>query len=258
MMNQSPRQPFDRDHDSTDPSTPAVLVLGGSGVIGAAVCLRFARNGWNVGVHYHTNHASTKAALHTIEHLGRRGKSFQANIADSGQIHALFDQVRSTWPELNACVWSVGQTVNRLTIRLTPSEWEHMLHTNLTGLFLCLQQAIRLFPERRGGSVTVIGSLSGAVGNAGQTAYAACKAGALGFVKSAARELGNDNIRVNAVFPGWHPSPLTGDAFPGHDNLHDHVLGRTPSLEEVADFVYRLAATQDISGQVYNVDNRMW
>ena len=192
-----------------------------------------------------------------IVQLGREGRSFQADMSDSRQIHALFDQVQTVWPELDALVWSVGHTVNRLTVRMTPAEWDRMLDTNLTGLFLCLQKGLRLFSERRGGAVTVLSSLSSTRGGAGQAAYAACKAGALGLVKSAAQEFGKSNVRVNAVFPGWHQSPLAGDAFPGQDRLHAHVLGRTPSLDDVTDFIYRLTTARDISGQVYNLDNRI-
>ncbi len=227
-------------------------------MIGSAVCRQFARQGWNVGVHYHTNHASANATLHTIEQCGGQGGAFQADIGDLTQVHALFDRVDTAWPGFRACVWSVGHTVNRVTVRITPSEWERTLHINLTGLFFSLQLALRLFAERRGGAVTVIGSLSSALGHAGQTAYAACKAGALGFVKSAAREFGSANVRVNAVFPGRHPSPLAGAVFPDQDQLGEHVLGRTPSLDEVADWIYRLTAAGDVSGQIYNVDNRLW
>ncbi len=243
---------------ATDHSIPTVLVLGGSGVIGSAVCLRFAQHGWNVGVHYCAGHDSAADVLQRIKRLGRDGRSFQADMSDARQIHALFDQVSTVWPELDALVWSIGHTVNRLTVRLTPSEWERMLRINLTGLFLCFQRGLRLIPAQRGGAVTVMSSLSSAQGGAGQAAYAACKAGALGLVKSAAQEFGKANVRVNAVFPGWHPSPLAGDAFPGPDRLHTHVLGRTPSLDNVADFIYSLTTAQDLSGQVYNLDNRIW
>ena len=251
------KQAVSQDHGSTGRFASTVLVLGGSGVIGSAVCLRFAQNGWNVGLHYHANHDSAADTLQKIERLGQQGRSFHADVSDSRQIHALFDRVQTTWPGLDALVWSVGQTVNRLTVRITPSEWEHVLRVNLTGLFLCLQNGTRLFSERRGGAVTVMSSLSSTRAGAGQAAYAACKAGALGLVKSAARECGSANVRVNAVFPGWHPSPLAGNAFPDPDRLATHVLGRTPSLEDVADFIYRLTTTRDISGQVFNMDNRI-
>ncbi|MYG40965.1 MAG: SDR family oxidoreductase [Nitrospira sp. SB0677_bin_15] len=243
-------------HDQ-DPLIPTVLVLGGSGVIGSAVCLRFAKNGWNVGVHYHTRHDSADAIVHKIENPDQKSRSFQADVSDGRQIHTLFNQVQTVWPELDAIVWAAGTTTNRLTVRITPAEWERMLHVNLTGLFLCLQQGLRFFSKKRGGAVTVVNSLSSTMGGTGQAAYAACKAGALGLVKSAAKELGKANVRVNAVFPGWHQSPLAGDAFPGPDQLHAHVLGRTPSLDEVADLIYRLTTSRDISGQAYNLDNRI-
>ena len=244
-----------RDEGSTD--HPTVLVLGGSGVIGSAVCLRFAQNGWNVGIHYHAREDATDDIVKKIKPLGREGRTFQADMSDARQIHKLFDQVQTVWSELDAIVWAVGTTVNRLTIRLTPAEWEHMLHVNLTGLFLSLQRGLRFISAERGGAVTIVSSLSGIQGGAGQSAYAACKAGALGLVKSAAQELGKTNVRVNAIFPGWHQSPLSGDAFPSPDQLHAHVLGRTPSLDEVADFIYSVTTTRDISGQVYNLDNRL-
>ena len=244
--------------DSGDASAPTVLVLGGSGIIGSAVCLRFAQHGWNVGVHYHANRHSAADVLQTIEQLGQRGQAIQADVSESSQIHALFDRVQTTWAGLDALVWAVGHTVNRLTIRMTPAEWERMLHVNLTGLFVCLQKGMRLFSEPRGGAMTIISSLSSTRGGAGQTGYAACKAGALGLVKSAAREFGNANVRVNAVFPGWHQSPLAGDAFSDSNRLRVQLLGRTPSLEEVTEFIYRLTTARDLSGQVYNLDNRIW
>ena len=256
-MPATPKQAVRDDQGSTDRFIPTVLVLGGSGVIGSAVCLRFAQHGWNVGVHYRANHDAVAGVLQHIEQFGREGRPFQADMSDSRQTHALFDQVQTVWPELDALVWSVGHTVNRLTVRMTPSEWEQMLHTNLTGLFLCLQRGLRLFSKRRGGGVTVMSSLRGARGGAGQAAYAACKAGALGLVKSAAQEFGHANVRINAIFPGWHRSPMAGDAFPDQDRLRGHVLGRTPSLDDVTAFVYHIATTRDISGQVYNVDNRI-
>ena len=246
-----------RPPDQGSANPPTVLVLGGTGAIGSAVCLRFAQNGWNVGVHYHARHDSADDIVYKIEHLGRKSCAFQADMSDARQIHKLFDQIQTVWSELDAIVWAAGTTVNRLTVRITPAEWEHMLHVNLTGLFLCLQRGLRFISEQRGGAVTIVSSLSGVQGGTGQAAYAACKAGTLGLIKSAAKELGKANVRVNAVFPGWHQSPLAGDAFPSPDQLHAHVLGRTPSLDEVADLLYSLTTARDISGQVYNLDNRI-
>jgi len=73
-----------------------------------------------------------------------------------------------------------------------------------------------------------------------------------------AQEWRKSNIRVNAVFPGWHQSTLSGEAFPTPESCHDHILGRTPKLQETANQIFHLATANDISGQVFNLDNRIW
>jgi len=131
------------------------------------------------------------------------------------------------------------------------------VETNLTGTFHCLQAAGPVMARQRNGAVIVVGSLAALQGGAGQAAYAASKAGLMGLVKSAAKEWGNRNIRVNMALPGWHKTPLAGSAFP-HEASVDHVLGRTPSLEDVAGSIYRLALLQDSSGQIWNLDSRIF
>ena len=92
----------------------------------------------------------------------------------------------------------------------------------------------------------------------GRSAYAASKAGILGLVRSVAQEWGKNNIRVNIVFPGWHKSPLTGEAFPKPESCQDHLLGHTPDLQETADHIYQLTTAKNISGQLFNFDNRIF
>ena len=92
----------------------------------------------------------------------------------------------------------------------------------------------------------------------GQAAYAASKAGLLGLIRTTAQEWGDWNIRVNAVFPAWHASPLSAPGMNTTLANHTHVLHRTPSLNHVATSVYHLALAQDVSGQVWNLDNRIW
>ena len=258
----APKHSFHHGQGSKGPSIPAVLVLGGSGVIGSAVCLRFAQHGWDVGVHYHANHDSAAAVLQKIEQLGREGRSFQANMNDSRQIHTLFDQAQTVWPEFDALVWSVGTTVNRLTIRITaPSEWEQMhSHTTSPALFLVSsERAPGFFPNDVEVPVTGMSSLSSARGGRVRAPMRLVKPD-LGHWLN--RRLG---IR-RCQRPRQRHLPLVGigsplgrgDAFPGPDQRHAHVLGRTPALDDVTDFIYRLTTTRDISGQVYNMDNRIW
>ena len=109
----------------------------------------------------------------------------------------------------------------------------------------------------RRGSIVVVGSFAGIQGHHGQVAYAASKSGLLGLVRTAAREWGSQNVTVNAVLPGWHQTELSGESMPAPSELEDHVLARTPELQEVARSVYHLAQLRDVSGQVWNLDSRI-
>ena len=139
-----------------------------------------------------------------------------------------------------------------------PESWADILSINLTGMFNVFKAVGPIFQHQHHGAVIIIGSLSSMLGSQGQTAYAASKAGLIGFMKTVAREWGGDNIRVNAIFPGWHTSPLSGTAFPDTSELDDHVLGKTTTPEAVAQAVYNLSQMNDVSGQIWNLDSRIW
>ena len=240
----------------TEEPIPTVLVIGGSGVIGQALAGHFRQQQWRVGVHYHTK---ATQALQFAQHLSQgKGASdtFQADIGNSEEVDRLMKRVEVTWPRLDVLVYAVGINTNKLTIQLHPEEWNRIIHTNLTGAFHCLKSIAPTFHRQGYGSVLIIGSLSGTQGTPGQTAYAASKAGLVGLVKSTAKEWGTSKIRVNGVFPGWHPSPLTGEVLSKHD-YSDQVLGHSPHLTEVARLAFYLATTPGISGQIFNLDNRI-
>ena len=111
--------------------------------------------------------------------------------------------------------------------------------------------------EQKYGAIIVVGSYAGVHGDAGQSAYAASKAGLLGLVTAAALEWGAHDIRVNAILPGWHQTELAGAAMPDATELNRHLLERTPCLQEVAHYIFHLATRRGISGQVWNLDSRI-
>ncbi len=236
-----------------------MLVMGGSGVIGRAICLRFAEDKWTVGVHYHRNAISAQNVCQQIQEQERENFSVQANVQVQHQIENILNQCIDRWGRLDALIWAVGQTANTVTIRITPEQWDELIQINLTSLFFCLQTVGPILQAQKSGSILVVSSLASIKGTTGQAAYATAKAGVLGLVRSVAQEWGIDNIRVNAVFPGWHQSSLTGKAFPATaEECHDHLLGRTPNLQETADHIYHLATAKDISGQIFNLDSRIF
>ena len=236
---------------------PTVLVTGGSRGIGRAICLEFAQAGWRVGVHYRERREDADRTAAWIKDRGGEGFTFCADIRDARQVDAMVRALAARWERLDVMVCNAGQAASALLLRMRPDEWAAIIDTNLTGTFHCLKAAGRLMLPQRDGAVIVVSSFAGVQGRSGQSAYAASKAGLLGLVKTAAREWGHRNVRVNAVFPGWHNTDLSEATMPDKARLHDHALGRSPDLEQIARSVHHLALLKDASGQVWNLDSRI-
>jgi 3-oxoacyl-[acyl-carrier protein] reductase len=234
-----------------------VLVTGGSRGIGQAICLEFGHAGWRVGIHYRERKEDAARTAATVTAEGGEGVPYQADIGDARQVEAMVQEIVSRWGRLDVLVCNAGQATSGLLLRLRADEWKAVIETNLTGTFHCLKAAANHMLVQGDGSVIVVSSFAGVQGGAGQSAYAASKAGLLGLVKTAAREWGGSNVRVNAVFPGWHRTELSETALSRDVRMKDHVLGRSPDLHEVARSVYHLALLKDISGQVWNLDSRI-
>ena len=193
---------------------PTVLVMGGSGVIGTAICSRFTEANWLVGIHYNQHQPYTKK---TCQHLPQHQKNqvlLQADVRNPIQVKDMIDQFISQLGKIDVFIWAVGQASDTITRQIAPEKWDDVIQTNLTGLFYCLKALSPIYKTQQKGSVLIVSSLASTQGSTGQAAYAASKAGALGLMRSIAKEWGTANIRINAVFPGWHQSPLSGDAFP--------------------------------------------
>ena len=235
---------------------PTVLVTGASGGIGRAVCLAFGAAGWRVGIHYRSRAREAARTAALVRKCGGIALCVQADIRDGKQTREMVNQLVDRWGRLDVLVCNAGVASSELVLRAEAGAWAAVVETNLTGAFHCLQAAGPVMVKQRGGTVVVVGSLAGVQGTAGQAAYAASKAGLLGLVKTAAKEWGADNVRVNMVFPGWQKTALAGPAFPDEVSA-DHVLGRTPSLDEVARIICQLALLRDGSGQVWNLDSRI-
>lgn len=249
-----PRAPSRATRASPAPKT--VLVTGGSGTIGRAICLEFARAGWTVGIHFHQHKEAAEETAAGVQDAGGRGWLLQADIRNAHAVTAMVESFAERCGSLDVMVCNAGRAGSHLVLRLSPEAWRETIETNLTGTYHCLRAAGTVMSSQPAGSVLVIGSLAGMQGGAGQAAYAASKAGLIGLVKTAAREWGGANIRVNLVLPGWHRTELAGDALPGAPDPA-HVLGRLTDLGSVAATVYHLALLPDTSGQVWNLDSRI-
>ena len=243
---------------SNNPQGSSALILGGSGFIGRAVCQHFGKEHWKVGIHYHTNQSHAEQIAKKMNKNDGAVFVDRADVRNFQEVNRLVQSFMTYSGELDVLVCAFGIAQTNMLVRTTPESWTEIISINLTGMFHVLKAVGPIFQTQHHGSIIVIGSLSSMLGSQGQGAYAASKAGLIGLMKTAAREWGGHNIRVNAIFPGWQASPLAGTAFPESSESDNHILGKPSTPEDVAKAVYQLSQMNDVSGQVWNLDSRIW
>ena len=234
------------------------LVTGASRGIGRAIAIRLAEGGNRVAVNYVRNSKAADEVRDKIIAAGGDSITVAGDVSDTEQVTAVFAEVRTRLGDPLILVNNAGITADGLVARMSVDTWDDVLATNLRSAFLCTKAAMRGMLRARFGRIISIGSVAGIAGNAGQTNYAASKAGLIGFTKSVAREVGSRGITANVVAPGFVTTDLTRD-------LPEHVraaatdsisAGRYGTPEEVASAVGYLASDEAgyITGQVLQVD----
>ena len=201
------------------------LVTGGSRGIGAAICAELGAAGATVVVNYVRDEASASAVCERVRADGGRAEAVQGDVSTAEGAAALVSHVESEIGPIDILVNNAGITRDDLIMRLSEEDWHTVIDTNLGGAFFTCRALSRPMLKRRAGAIVNISSIVGVHGNAGQTNYAASKAGLIGLTKSLAKELGGRGIRVNAIAPGYIATELT-DALP--DEARSAILGNTP------------------------------
>jgi 3-oxoacyl-[acyl-carrier protein] reductase len=235
-----------------------VLVTGGSRGIGAAICEELAAAGAIVAVNYASNAAAAGEVCDRIRAAGGTAHPVQGDVASADGAGALVAMVESDIGPIDALVNNAGITRDDLIMRLSDEDWRDVIDTNLGGAFFTCRALSRPMLKRRRGSIVNISSIVGVHGNAGQTNYAASKAGLIGLTKALAKELGGRGIRVNAIAPGYIATELT-NVLP--EQARDAILANTPlgrlgEPSDVARAVLFLCsdASAFITGDVLAVD----
>lgn len=237
------------------------LVTGASRGIGRAVALCLAAEGARVAINYAGNVKAAEEVKASVEAAGGTAILCQADIADSAAVEAMIADVVKEFGAIDILVNNAGITRDTLLMRMKDEDFAKVLDTNLKGVFYCTKAVSKLMMKKRSGRIVNMASVVGLVGNAGQTNYAAAKAGVIGFSKSAAKELASRGITVNVVAPGFIGTDMTAGLPESvkEKMLTDIPLGRMGEPEDVANAVLFLASDQAsyITGQVVNVDGGM-
>jgi len=234
------------------------LVTGGSRGIGRAIAGRLATSGHVVAVNYARNAEAATSVVEEITAGGGRAVAYAADASDADQVGAMFASIAEDLGPLSVLVNNAGTTADNLLLRMGPADFDRIIATNLRSTYLCTRLALRPMLKARWGRVVSIASVAGISGNAGQSNYAASKAGMIGFSKSVSKEVGSRGITVNVVAPGFIATDLTeGLSQAVKDEAAGRIaLGRFGNAEEVAGAVDFLVSDDAsyISGQVLAVD----
>jgi 3-oxoacyl-[acyl-carrier protein] reductase len=241
------------------PDRRTVIITGGSRGLGRALAERFGAAGDRVALSYLERTEEAEAAVAAIVRRGGEAFSRRADVRLAADAGGLMSAVRERWGSVDVLVNNAGITRDVLAVRMSEKDWDDVLDANLKGPFLCLRAAAGIMTRQRSGHVINIASLAGVRGREGQANYSASKAGLIGLTRAAAIELGPDNIKVNAVLPGYLATDMGAAARTGvrERAVRENALGRTSDPAEVAEFVYRLSLMKNVSGQVFNLDSRV-
>lgn len=238
-----------------------VIITGASRGIGKGIAVLFAQQGANVAFTYSSSKESADALEQELSKTGIKAKGYQSNAANFDEAQKLVEEVIKEFGTVDVLINNAGITKDNLLMRISEEDFDKVIEVNLKSVFNMTKAVQRIMLKNRAGSIINMSSVVGVKGNAGQSNYAASKAGILGFTKSIALELGSRNIRCNAIAPGFIETEMTAklneDVVQGwRDSI---PLKRGGSTVDVANACLFLASDMSayITGQTLNVDGGM-
>lgn len=245
------------------------IITGASGGLGSAQARQFAADGTRVVVNYNRSREAAQAVAEEINSAGAgMALVYKADVGNYQEVKGMVEKTLKTWGRIdilvnNAGAFPVGtkfptgsRREGNLIIDMEEEEWDWFINSQLKGPFNCIKAVAPHMMEQRDGHIINIGAIIGFKGYAGKAAYAAAKGGLIGLSRTAARELGQYNIKVNMVIPGPVPHPRLAWAFNPGDTKQG-LLRRDQTPEEFALFIANLTKLENVSGQTFVVENRI-
>jgi 3-oxoacyl-[acyl-carrier protein] reductase len=235
------------------------LVSGASRGIGRGIAVRLAQEGAKVAINHRSSAEGAEETAAMIRANGGEALVVQADVSQFDEAQRLVKEIITAYGRVDILVNNAGTTQDTLLLMMKEAQWDTVIDTNLKSVFNCCKAVARPMVKQRHGRIINITSVSGLAGQAGQTNYAASKAGVIAFSKSLAKELGSRNITVNAVAPGFVPTALTESVLTEENRqraIDATPLGRLGTPEDMAAAVAFLASDEAsfITGQVLSVD----
>lgn len=236
------------------------IITGGSRGIGEAIVLKFAEQGCHVAFTYVSDNseARSKALVETCRGMGVKAAAYKSNAGSFADCELLINEVLKEFGTIDICVNNAGISKDNLLLRMSEEQWDDVMAINLKSVFNMTKQVIKSMMKARSGSIINMSSVIGEMGNAGQSSYAASKAGVIGFTKSIAKEIGSRNIRCNAIAPGFVETDMTSYLKEG-EGAEKYKAGiplqRFASADDIANACLFLASDMGnyITGQVISV-----
>jgi 3-oxoacyl-[acyl-carrier protein] reductase len=236
------------------------IITGAARGIGEAIAIKFAEQGCNIAFTYVSDSSIDKATALEVKlaSLGVKAKGYKTNAGDYAASEIFVNDVVKEFGQIDICVNNAGISKDNLLMRMTPEQWDEVMTVNLKSVFNITKQVIRPMMKARSGSIINMSSIIGETGNAGQSSYAASKAGIIGFTKSIAKEIGSRNIRCNAIAPGFVETDMTSYLQEGEaaEKYKASIpLGKFATGEDIANAALFLASDMGsyITGQTLSV-----
>ncbi len=234
------------------------IITGASRGIGEGIALKLAEHGANIAFTYVSSDEKAQALEEKLQSFGVNAKAYKSNAAFYDACEATVNDIVKDFGAIDICVNNAGISKDNLLLRMTAEQWDEVITTNLKSVFNMTKQAIKPMMKARKGSIINMSSIVGMRGNAGQSSYAASKAGIIGFTKSIAAELGSRNVRCNAIAPGFVETDMTSYLKDGEgaDKYKSNIpLGRFGTAEDIANVTLFLASDMSnyVTGQTISV-----
>ncbi len=236
------------------------IITGAARGIGEAIAIKFAEHGANIAFTYVSDSSIEKAnaLVEKLTEFGVKAKAYKTNAAEYAAAEIFVNDVLAEFGQIDICVNNAGISKDNLLLRMTAEQWDEVINVNLKSVFNITKQVIKPMMKARSGSIINMSSIIGETGNAGQSSYAASKAGIIGFTKSIAKEIGSRNIRCNSVAPGFVETDMTsylqqGDA--AEKYKASIPLGKFAKGEDIANVCLFLASDMGsyVTGQTISV-----